>query len=366
MAAGSASGVQLREASFDDYEPIVSLGAQYGLRARSPEEWRHVWLKNPEYRRHKHWPIGWVLENHDGQIVGSIGNVPLACEFRGQRLITAAGRSWVVDGRYRSFAMLLLDRLFEQDNVDLFLNTTVNQHAVEAYQWFESPPVPRGEWNRSVFWITHYPGFAESALKVRRSRWAPLLKFPLAAALRLKDGVAGKRARSDDAVEVRVEQGFDERFDVFWDALRARNRGLLLGVRTREVLEWHFHFHLQRNHTYVLTVSNGDQLIAYSIFDRKDKDEFGLKRVRLVDYQSLDNDAASLAAMVERMLRICREEKIHMLEDVGCSLEGISAPHQRDLASWLYYYKANRPELVGQLSDAACWRPFLFDGDSSL
>ena len=321
-ATGPAPVVHLREASFDDYQPIVSLGARYGLTARTPEEWRHVWLNNGEYRRHAHWPIGWVLENHAGQIVGSIGNVPLACEFQGQRLTTAAGRSWVVDARYRSYAMLLLDRFFQQDNVHLFLNTTVNQHAMEAYQWFDSPPVPRGEWDRSVFWITHYPGFAQSALKVKRSSWAPLLKFPLAASLRLRDALTRKRDRSYRNVEVRVEQGFDDRFDVFWNALRARNPRLLLGVRTREVLEWHFQFHFQRQHVYVLTVSDGDKLMAYSIFDRKDKDEFGLKRVRLVDYQSLDDNPASLAAMVERMLRICREEKIHMLEDVGCSLRG--------------------------------------------
>ena len=358
--------VKLREASFDDYKSIASLGAQYGLRPRSSEEWRHVWVNNPEYQRHEHWPIGWVLENNDREIVGSIGNVPLAHEFRGQRLTTATGRSWVVDTRYRSFAMLLLDEFFAQDKVDLFLNTTVNQHAMEAYKCFESPPVPRGDWNRSAFWITHYPGFAESALQARRSRFSPLLKYPLAASLRLKDAVAVNRAPSTRAIEVRVEQSFDERFNVFWEALRARNQRLLLGVRTREVLEWHFRFHLQRQQAYVLTVSDGDKLMAYSIFYRKDKDEYGLKRVRLVDYQSLNHDAASLAAMLDRMLRICRKEKIHMLEDVGCALEGVSAPHQRDLPSWLYYYKANRPQLVKELSDAACWRPFLFDGDSSL
>ena len=370
------SEVKLREASFDDYQSISSLGAQYGLRARSPEEWRHVWLNNPEYRRNEGWPIGWVLENENREVVGSIGNVPLACEFRGQRLTTATGRSWVVDTRYRSFATLLLDQFFDQDKVDLFLNTTVNQHAMEAYKCFESPPVPRGDWNRSVFWITHYPGFAQSALEARRSRFSPLLKYPLAASLRLRDALAGNHtgsngARSNRAITVRLEQGFDERFDVFWDALRARNQQLLLGVRTREVLEWHFRFHLQKQQAYILTVSEGDKLMAYSVFYRKDKDEYGLKRVRLVDYQSLNDDAGLMAAMLERMLHICRDEKIHMLEDVGCSIDWGQAKacptsHKRVLPSWLYYYKANRPHLVKDLSDAACWRPFLFDGDSSL
>ena len=54
-----------------------------------------------------------------------------------------------------------------------------------------------------------------------------------------------------------------------------------------------------------------------------------------------------------------------MLEDVGCSLPGVRAPHQRTLPSWLFYYKAS-PALVQQLADPAVWQPSLFDGDSSL
>ncbi|MDQ6760922.1 MAG: hypothetical protein M3Z32_13800, partial [Acidobacteriota bacterium] len=61
-----------------------------------------------------------------------------------------------------------------------------------------------------------------------------------------------------------------------------------------------------------------------------------------------------------------RKENIHMLEDVGCCLTEVEKPHKRELPSWLYYYKANNPQLAGELTNPACWRPFLFDGDSSL
>ncbi|MGI8744124.1 MAG: hypothetical protein ACR2NN_16430 [Bryobacteraceae bacterium] len=350
--------MKVREASFDDYAPITALGQKYGLKARTPDEWLHLWVNNPEYRSRPGWPIGWVLENNKGELVGAICNIPLRYEFKGQTLITATGRCWVTEAEYRGYAILLLDEYFNQPNVDLFLNTTVNQHAMEAYKSFDSPRVPKGSWDRSAFWITNYAGFAKSALAARKS--TPLLTYPLAASLLMKDCLTHCGIRPE--VRVSVEQGFDERFDVFWSELREKKFDILIGVRTREVLDWHFRYPLQSRQLYILTASNRDRLIAYAIFYRKDKEEYGLKRVRLVDYQSLDDNPATLASMLACILSTCRKERIHMLEDVGCCLQGVAAPHRRELPSWLFYYKAKEQ----QLAAAAAWQPSLFDGDSSL
>ena len=70
---------RLREASFGDYEQIAALESRYGLAVGSPERWRHIWLANPEYRDLQGcWTIGWVFVDEKGQIVASIGNIPLS------------------------------------------------------------------------------------------------------------------------------------------------------------------------------------------------------------------------------------------------------------------------------------------------
>src|SRR5207248_4247565 len=74
----------LRQACFDDYEQIAALEARNGLQPKTHEEWRHLWRNNPAYR--DGWPIGWVLENQMGDLVGSLGNIPLLCEFQGKTL----------------------------------------------------------------------------------------------------------------------------------------------------------------------------------------------------------------------------------------------------------------------------------------
>jgi len=361
---GVAQSVSLREASLDDYEQIVSVEKQSALGTRSREDWRHFWLDNPEYRRHAHWPIGWVLENREGCVVGSICNIPLAYEYQGRRVVAATGRGWSVDPAYRTYACLLLEELLCQENVDLILNTTVNQHAAEAYQTFQSPRVPQGNWDRSAFWITNYRGFVKIVAAAKQWKGGPFLVEAGAAALRLKGALKGSSLPRANNQVVKLEAGFDERFDVFWEELRRRNPNLLLAVRSREALEWHFRYYFQKKRLYILTVSELDRIVGYSIFARKDDEEHGLKRIRFIDHQSI-SDSGTLASMLAWMLHTCRKEGIHMLEDVGCCIDEVTAPHYRKLSSWLFYYKASGA-IAEKLLNPASWRTSLFDGDSSL
>ena len=166
---------------------------------------------------------------------------------------------------------------------------------------------------------------------------------------------------------------FDDRFDAFWKALQKKKSDLLLAVRTREVLEWHFKFALLQNAAWIYTVEGDSGLSAYAVFVRQDNPEAGLTRVRLADFQCLDEAAAPalLTAMLRAAIDRCRQESVHMLELIGLSpaLEAEVArasPHRRQLPNWLYFYKVNDPSLGEKLKSAAVWEPSLFDGDSSL
>jgi hypothetical protein len=115
----------------------------------------------------------------------------------------------------------------------------------------------------------------------------------------------------------------------------------------------------------VLSATRNRRMLAYAIFYRKDKRDYGLKRVRLVDHQHLEGGEQAFVPMLAQALQRCRRERIHMLEDLGCSIAALEPPHRRQLPSWLFHYKANG-EFAEALKNAAVWRPSLYDGDSSL
>ena len=116
---------------------------------------------------------------------------------------------------------------------------------------------------------------------------------------------------------------------------------------------------------------NSIRLAAYAIFERQDSSAFGLRRMRLVDFQSLDGGTALLEPLLCWALRKCRSEGLHMLEVVGRWLEKgefieTVAPHRRKLDAWRFIYRANNPNLATTLRDPRAWAPSLFDGDATL
>jgi hypothetical protein len=364
-------GPRLRQASFKDHKQIAWLESRHGLVSKNYDEWSHLWLGNPVYREVRpDWSIGWVLEDQDHRVVGTMGNIPLLYEFEGRRILAASGRHWVVEPAYRSASLILLDMVVNQRNVDLYVNNTVAGPAAAALDVFGCPRVPVGVWDETGFWITDYQGFSESFLTWKNCPLAKPLSYPLAAATFFKDRLTKKDLRESD-VEVTVCSGFDERFDDFWEELKRNNPRRLLAVRTREMLEWHYKHALLDDRLWIMSVVDGPRLIAYAIFERKDKPEAGLKRLLAVDFQSLDGRAALLSPLLSRALRKCRDEGIHVLENIGRWLENEEsrdtvAPYRRRLSAWSYVYRANDPILAESLKDHRVWAPSLFDGDASL
>ncbi len=388
-ASKKKAAVKVRAASLSDYEQITALESRYRLPSRNYDDWRHLWLNNPVYRELEgDWPIGWVLENEDKQIVGSIGNIPSIYEFDGKRILVSSGANWVAEVAYRSASLQLLNNVIAQRYVDLYLNNTVNQNAWPAVTALGCSRVPAGVWDETAYWITNYRKFFQSVLgmknyrlikplsyppgggswtrpKVMRARLSTPLSYPLSVVAFLRDRLAKTALRESD-VEVKACSGFDERFDAFWEDLRSNNPRVLLAVRTREILEWHFKSALLDNQLWIAAVVDGARLAACAIFKKVKP-----TRVSLVDYTSLDGSASLLAPLLSWALRKCRSEGIHELEYTGRWLEkgqvlDAAAPYRRKLPLWAYYYRANNPELKATLEDPKVWDPSLFDSEATL
>lgn len=352
---------RIREAVFDDYDQLDALERRFGLKSKPFEEWRHLWTGNPLYRHIEGWPIGWVIEDENRRIAGHVGNIPLLYEFQGREIVAASARAWVAEDRYRVYSTFLLDNFFSQGCVGVYLNTTVNGHAADAFGTFGSLRVPVGEWGSAGFWVVDHRGFAECAMRLKVGALANVLAPPISVALRLWDN--GGALGHDEGETVRPCAAFDARFDNFWTALRSYRSRKLLAVRNCAMLNWHFHAALARNEAWIATVEDVSGIRAYAVFIRRDMPEIGLKRVRLADFQALEGGEALLDALLGWAYRRCRDEGVHVLEIMG---EGKRAPFHRKLPAWCYFYQAADQELREALKNPKAWMPSAFDGDASL
>jgi hypothetical protein len=377
-----AQAARIREAQLEDYGQIVALQTRHHLATRPRERWTALWSGNPEYlESHGRLPIGWVLEAPSGEVVGFLGNVPLAYRFDGQRVRAATAYSWAVDLQYRSGSVVLLDRFLRQEWVDLFVFTTVNAAAEPVLQAFQFRRAPVGRWDSSAFWITSRRGFSRSALRAASASF-PFLgpsAQALAFVLSIRDMcfsvqhrvASAMRRASAVSFEWKECKHFDERFDDFWDTLSHEKREHLIAVRNRAALEWHYRRAVADNTAWVLTACQEDRLVAYAVFDRRDHPELGLMRLRITDFQALAGYEGLFHAALDSMLRKCRHEGVHIVENVGCWLErsalpAVKAPYHRKMKSWLFYYKARQDGLARRLEDPKVWAVSSYDGDASI
>ena len=365
---------KVREASFDDYPQIALLQAERGIRVRSREEWRHLWADNPAYLDTQgKWPIGWVLQAGSG-IVGYVGNIPARYELDGRRLTAAFGYSWVVAPAYAAYSILLLYNYWHQETAELCLTTTAGAQSYKAHIALGALPVPAGTWDQSSVWITNYRRFVASWLVRKKWPMPSVMSYPISVALSAKDAIrkrCGRKSDDDGSVEIECCDKFDERFDSFWEVLRAETPNTLLAERSRRILEWHFRYALRENKLWIATVKEGSCLCAYAIFQLKSNPTDEATRIVFLDFQSWPEKSTLFYPILRWALERCCLERIELLQTVGLCPKGVGdvsvlAPYNIRQQSWPCLYKALDRSLIGALSDPNAWVPSLFDGDASL
>lgn len=364
--------VNLREATPADYHQIQALDARYHLGTLTEVEWQHLYEGSPFAARCGFaCSLGWALETPENIIVGHIGNVLVEYSLNGQSLVGASANRWVVDSDFRKHSTELAKKFFAQPQVDLFLNTTATWPSGRAFGRLGAYKPPVEAYDRAMFWVLDHPAFVSSLLTKKNVPLTRVLGYPAGALLSLASLIRSfGRCRPNRSALVWELSAFDERFDDFWNTLRPQPNRLLC-VRDRAALAWRFDKPLRDGNAWVLA-SNDDsgRLAGYAVFLRQDSPDISLRRMRLVDFQSVGDGATFLRSAIEYSLARCHDERVHVLEVIGFGIvrkrqiEKL-APYQRQLPSWMFWYKAadRLSELAETLENPALWDPCTYDGD---
>lgn len=361
---------RLRAARFEDYGGIRQLALEHSVSFPSLESWEHRWRDNPVWQRlGDHCPIGWVLENAEGQIVGSMESVPTLYKFRGAEFLAAASSLWCVSAPYRGFALQLMLEYFNQ-SVDLLVISTASSAAIATVsQLFDRVPV--GRWDTTSCCIGHFRLFAKQSLEKLHVPFSTVLSYPVAAVLRLTQAAGRKpRVKPPRGVVIETVDTFDTRFDVFWNELVRLNPQRLLAERSSRALMWHFWAAMRAGQLWILTASKNQRLIGYCTFLAGVSAD-GFKRLRLIDYQSIDDESDLLSGFIGAALARCAAEGFYVLDHVAPGLPRMRAfdecaSYERSLGTWMALFHASNPELDAELHQPQFWDPSLFDGDATL
>ena len=364
--------VTLRTVELVDHAALELLKARYKMAPSSEHEWRHMYEGSAlPASLDFAWPIGWVLETPEGVIVGHIGNVPIEYSFAGRIMVAASASCWVVDVDYRKSSSDLSKKFFAQTGVDLLSNTTATWPSGRAFERLGAIKPPVAAYDRSAFWIIDHQKFASSLLIKKKLPLPQVLALPVGAVLSAVSWMRNiGRCHPRQHTYISEVNTIDERFDRFWEKLRAQPNRLLC-VRDRAAVAWRFDRPVRAGNAWIFSYEHAlRDLAGYAVFLRQDSPEIGLRRIRLVDFQSEGDGAKFLHDAIEVALSRCHTEGIHVLESIGFGnvrrkqIDAL-APYQRQLPSWMFWYKVSdqNPELAKALLNPDVWDPCTYDGD---
>ena len=364
--------VKLRESVISDHSQLEQLKSHYQMVPESDDAYSHIFDGiYPSSAGVAPNPMGWVLETTQFQLVGHIGNIYLEYYLNGKRITSASARSWVVDIDYRGSSFVLLHKFCTQPNIDLLLITTANLQTGRVFAKQGALKAPTGSYDRFAFWMIDHQKFASSLLVKKNIPLAQVLSFSVGAFLSAVSWVRNiGRCRPNRHTYITEVTTIDERFDRYWVKLRAQPNRLMC-ARDRAAMAWRFERPMRAGHVWIFAYyGSPNELAGYAVFLRQDSPDIGLRRMRLVDFQSEGDGAKFLHDAIEVALARCRDEGIQMLESVGFGnvrrkqIDAL-APYQRQLPAWMFWYKASEknPELAKALLNPDVWDPCTYDGD---
>jgi hypothetical protein len=328
-----------------------------------PDDWRTCWEASPFAPQFQATPVGWVLETEAGQVVGSLGNVHMLYELRGQYLKAAVATAWAVDSAYRNSSMQLLHAFYRQKDVDLWLNGSASATVSQLLTALRIPRVPVPDYNMPLFWPVRRRNFANVILGRKRVPFANLLSYPAGMALLAKD-IAHRVWRRTGAAAVSRVREFDGRFDRFWQRLRAGSTRLR-AVRTRATLQWRFRSNLREASLTILLAERAGEIAGYAILTRRRGSDLEMELIDIADLQAIEDDPLILRELLLAAAQVAQEEgadAVKLMTGTPAKRAAAAALHPLSYRwpVWQLYCRTT-PELGAALATADAWDFSLFD-----
>jgi hypothetical protein len=347
-----------------DAEAIAALHERNGMGGLDTVAWRSQWDAYPFAAEFRDIAIGWILETDSGQVVGYLGNVHMLYDLGGRSVKGAIATAWAVDAGHRSKSLQLTTAFYRQKGVDLFLNVSANSTTAHLLTAMKIPRIPIPGYDVPCFWAARPEGFAKAVLVKRSIPGASVLAWPVGMLLNARDIVLRSgRGRTSSAVH-RIGE-FDDRFETFWQSLRA-GPPRLRAVRTRAVLEWRFGAQLRGGRATIVAAGQNGTLSGYAVLVRRQSPEFGMDLYDVADLQATRDAPATIRDLLLGAIRVAREEgadAVKFLTGTPAKRASVDQlrPYTYSLAHWQLYYRVESPELKAALATADAWDISLFD-----
>ena len=365
--------MKIREIQIEDYSQIKELHKRYNLKILNQEAWIKFWTDNPSLMNSGNsFPLGWVLEDKEKTIVGSLGNIPKEYYYKNKKFVIACSHAWIVDNKYRLEAFSLLKNFFAQKNIDVFMVTTANSASVKIWTRFNAKKMPLQNFQESMFVILNLEKLIYSFLKYKKLSFGKLGgKFIFYLSYLLFYRKLNFWKKIYQSKKVTLTEIIDNKFDEFWNNYKLNFQDKFLQSRTKVWITWLIQNKIKDGKAWIMSVMENNKLLGYAICLERNNDKIQLKRITLIDLVSLKDSEEVYLSLIKSCINETQRRGYYIFELVGFNnfkrkIFSKFKTFNRRLSIFPFYYKTSSNISGNFLEISDTWDPSLIDGDSFL
>jgi|TARA_Y100000294_G_scaffold176927_1_gene200754 hypothetical protein len=363
--------INIREVVKDDYNQIKELHKKFDLKILNESDWSKFWSQNPYFlESKKHTPVGWVIEDNN-RVVGYLGNLVKEYYYKKEKIIIAFLHGWVVDTKYRLEAVLLFRKFFNQENIQIFMNTTANEATANIWSKNISKKVPLKNFQNALFVILDLEKFIYSYFEYKKINISKFIKKIIFYFFKIFfSNKISRWKKLDVTSEANLNSTIDKKFDQFWKLYKADCENYLLLSRTTNWIKWHFQKKIDEDNAWIISLNDNNQLLGYAVCSDTSNNKINLKRISIVDLVSLGDNEKIYLSLMKKCILEAKKRNYHTIEFIGYKnlkrkIFSKFKPFKRKLA-FPFFYKSKNQTYENFLKKDEIWDPSLIDGDAFL
>ena len=302
--------MNLEKLTLEDYEQVKNLSKKYKLDVLKKNDWTSIWEKNPFIiKSQKDWTIGWKLLDPKNEIVGLIHNIPFTFYYKNRNYLAAICGNWVIDNKYRSFALDIRSKFLNQKNIDLYITNTANEISEKVMEAFKAKKISQYEYfNRMIFMLNKRKIIINYIKKFSFNK-------SLIEDIKSFKNILFKKTDLGISNNFSISNNFGSEFDDFNNNLKKKE--ILYSSKDCEWLNWKYARLINTDNLWVIKNYDSHKLTGFLVFVVNYEKNYKLKKSTVVELSFINENELKISEMIKKCILISKKLNCDLVDVIG-------------------------------------------------
>jgi len=303
--------MKIEKVSLNDYQEISEINKKNYLDILNESDWRDIWEKNPYYiKKDQDWTIGWKITDK-AKIHGVILNIPYIFKLNGSEYLAAVCSNYVVEKKYRSFALKLRHLFLNQGGADLLITNSANEKAEKIMEAFKAKKIAQYDYQNRLIFVLNRNKIFFNYIKHFKFNFNlnNLAKF----FFKVKIPTQNKN----------VTFSLNNKFDLDCNQLEEKliYEKKFFSSKNLDWLNWKYNKYLKKNHLFIVKIFDNKNLVGFIVLIQNYEKTYKLKRLSITEIVIIKEKMFILNYVLNYCINLGKKNNFDVIDAVGFQKE---------------------------------------------